>query len=141
MVVDRRHGERRAIAGRLSDPVSRHELDDLVSVTCAAALRSDILVVCGCYPAEVVPADVYTELVATARANGVPVFVDLSVPGLVSALLGAMAAATAGGETWERSLVLGAAAGAACFLRQGLGSAKRPVIEELADRVQLRQVA
>jgi 1-phosphofructokinase len=219
VMVDRRHGERRAIAGRLSDPVSRHELDDLVSVTCAAALRSDILVVCGCYPAEVVPAEIYTELVATARANGVPVFVDLSMPGLVSALeggpdlvkindwelaqwldasvdgprwrpaaerlldagakaavvtragepaialcdgsawelvpprlergfregcgdsmLGAMAAATAGGETWERSLVLGAAAGAACFLRQGLGSAKRPVIEELADRVELRKV-
>jgi fructose-1-phosphate kinase PfkB-like protein len=56
-------------------------------------------------------------------------------------MLGAMAAATAAGETWERSLVLGAAAGAACFLRQGLGSAKRPVIEELAERVELRQIA
>lgn len=219
VVVDRRQGERRTVAGRLSDPVSRHELDDLVSVTCAAALRSDILVVCGCYPAQVVLDGVYAELVATARANGVPAFVDLSGPGLASALeagpdvvkindwelaqwlvgpvdgsrwrpaaerlldagakaavvtragepaiavrdgsawelvpprfergfregcgdsmLGAMAAMTARGETWERSLIVGAAAGAACFLRQGLGSAKRPVIDELAERVTLRQL-
>jgi 1-phosphofructokinase len=218
-VVDRRQGERRVVAGRFSDPVSRHELDDLVSVTCAAALGSAALVVCGCYPAEVVPDGVYGELVATARANGVPTLVDLSSPGLDRALeagpdlvkindwelakwlsapvdgdrwrpaserlleagakaavvtragepalaltddsaweivpprlergfregcgdsmLGAMAAAMAAGEPWERSLVLGAAAGAACFLRQGLGSAKRPVIEELAERVELRQL-
>jgi 1-phosphofructokinase len=220
VVVDRRQGQRDVVAGRLSDPVSRHELDDLVSVTCAAALRSDLLAVCGSYPDEVVPHAVYAELVATARANGVPAFVDLSSPGLDAALearpdlvkindwqlaewlsapvdgarwrpaaerllaagagaavvtragepalvlrdgsawelvpprlergfregcgdsmLGAMAAATAAGETWERSLVLGAAAGAASFLRQGLGSAKRPVIEELADRVELRELA
>jgi 1-phosphofructokinase len=219
-LVDRRQGERRVVAGRFSEPVSRHELDDLVSVTCAAALRSAVLVVCSCYPAEVVPDRVYGELVATARANGIPALVDLSSPALASALaagpdlvkindwelakwlsapvdgdrwrpaaerlvaagaktavvtragepaialrdgaawelvpprlergfregcgdsmLGAMAAATAAGETWERSLVLGAAAGAACFLRQGLGSAKRPVIEELAERVELRQIA
>jgi 1-phosphofructokinase len=218
-VVDRRQGERRFVAGRFSDPVSRHELDDLVSVACAAALRSDVLAVCGSYPAEVVPDAVYAELVATARGNGVPAFVDLSTPGLDRALeagpdlvkindwqlaqwlaapvdgprwrpaaerlldagaraavvtragepalalrdgsawelvpprlergfregcgdsmLGAMAAATAAGETWERSLVLGAAAGAASFLRQGLGSAKRPVIEELAERVELREL-
>ena len=219
-VVDRRQGERRFVAGRFSDPVSRHELDDLVSVTCAAALRSDVLVVCGCYPDEVIPDGVYAELVATASANGVPAFVDLSSPGLESALeagpdlvkindwqlaewlaapvdgprwrpaaerlleagaqaavvtragepalalrdgsawelvpprlergfregcgdsmLGAMAAATATGETWERSLLLGAGAGAACFLRQGLGSAKRPVIEELAEQVELRELS
>lgn len=219
-VVDRRQGERRFLAGRWSEPVSRHELDDLVSVACAAALRSDVLAVCGSYPAEVVPNPVYSELVATARANGVPAFVDLSSPSLDSALeagpdlvkindgqlaewlgtpvdgarwqpaaerllaagagaavvtrggepalavrdgsaweilpprlergfregcgdsmLGAMAAATAAGEPWERSLVLGAAAGAACFLRQGLGSAKRPVIEELAERVELRRLS
>jgi len=53
-------------------------------------------------------------------------------------MLGAMAAATARGETWERSLVAGAAARPACFLRQGLGSAKREVIDQLAERVELR---
>ena len=217
LIVDRRQGERRVVAARWSDPVSRHEIDDLVSIACAEALGSEALAVCGGYPAEVVPDTVYGELVATARANGVPSFVDLSSPSLDGALeagpdvvkindwqlaewlsapvdgarwrpaaerllaagaraavitragepalavrdgqawelvpprlergfregcgdsmLGAMAAATAAGESWEDSLVLGAAAGAACFLRQGLGSAKREVIDELAERVELR---
>ena len=191
-----------------------------MSITCAEALGSEALAVCGGYPAEVVPDTVYGELVATARANKVPSFVDLSSPSLDGALeagpdvvkindwqlaewlsapvdgarwrpaaerllaagagaavvtragepalavrdgqawdlvpprlergfregcgdsmLGAMAAATAAGESWEDSLVLGAAAGAACFLRQGLGSAKREVIDELAERVELRPLA
>ena len=54
-VVDRRAGERRLLSGSWSGPVSRHELDDLVSITCAAALRSKVLAVCGSYPDEVVP--------------------------------------------------------------------------------------
>jgi 1-phosphofructokinase len=215
-IVDRRQGERRVLAARWSEPVSRHEIDDLVSITCAEALGAEALAVCGGYPAGVVPDMIFGELVATARANGVPSFVDLSSPSLDCALeagpdvvkinnwqlaewlsapvdgprwrpaaerllaagagaavitragepalavrdgqawelvpprlergfregcgdsmLGAMAAATAAGESWEDSLVLGAAAGAACFLRQGLGSAKREVIDELAERVQL----
>jgi len=215
-IVDRRQGERRVLAARWSEPVSRHEIDDLVSITCAETLGAEALAVCGGYPAGVVPDTIFGELVATARANGVPSFVDLSSPSLDGALeagpdvvkindwqlaewlsapvdgprwrpaaerllaagagaavitragepalavrdgqawelvpprlergfregcgdsmLGAMAAATAAGESWEDSLVLGAAAGAACFLRQGLGSAKREVIDELAERVEL----
>jgi fructose-1-phosphate kinase PfkB-like protein len=58
--------------------------------------------------------------------------------GCGDSMLGAMAATLAAGEALERALVLGAAAGAACFLRHGLGSAKRAVIEELAERVELR---
>ena len=58
--------------------------------------------------------------------------------GCGDSMLGAMAAATAAGESWEHSLIVGTAAGAACFLRQGLGSAKREVIDELAERVELR---
>ena len=38
-------------------------------------------------------------------------------------MLGAMAATPAAEGDLERTLVLGAAAGAACFLSQGLGSA------------------
>jgi 1-phosphofructokinase len=215
--VDRRQGERRVVAARFSDPASRHEIDDLVSIACAEALGSEALAVCGGYPADAVPDAVFGELVATARANGVPSFVDLSTPSLDCALeagpdvvkindwqlaewlaapvdgarwrpaaerllaagaraavitragdpalalkdgraweivpprltrgfregcgdsmLGAMVALTAAGEGWERSLVVGAAAGAACFLRQGLGSAKREVIDELAGRIELR---
>ena len=58
--------------------------------------------------------------------------------GCGDSMLGAMAAAKADGGDLERMLVLGTAAGAACFLRHGLGSAKRPVIESLAARVELR---
>jgi fructose-1-phosphate kinase PfkB-like protein len=53
-------------------------------------------------------------------------------------MLGAMATSRARGADLEQMLVLGAAAGAACFLRHGLGSAKRPVIEQLTERVELR---
>ena len=86
LIVDRRQGERRVVAARWSDPVSRHEIDDLVSIACAEALGSEALAVCGGYPAEVVPDTVYGELVATARANGIPSFVDLSSPSLDGAL-------------------------------------------------------
>lgn len=216
-VVDRRRGSRELLASAWSDAPSRHELDDLFSVTCAAALSSSALAVCNPWPGDLLPLELYANLVSDARANGVPVLVDLSTPRLDSALegrpdvvkindwelaeyiagpvdgerlraaaelllergagaavitrggepalavtpdraweivpprfdrgfregcgdsmLGAMAAARARGADLERMLVLGAAAGAACFLRHGLGSATRPVIEQLAERVELR---
>jgi 1-phosphofructokinase len=216
-VVDRRGGGREMLASAWSEPPSRHEADDLVSATMAAALNSSALAVCNPWPGDLLPLEVYGTLVADARANGVPVLVDLSTPRLDSALdggpdivkindwelaeyvcgpvdgprlrasaelllergagaavitrggqpalavnregawtivpprlergfregcgdsmLGAMAATIGAGEGFERALVLGAAAGAACFLRHGLGSAKRSVIEELAERVELR---
>lgn len=58
--------------------------------------------------------------------------------GCGDSMLGAMAAACAGGAELEQMLVLGTAAGAACSLRHGLGSARGPVIEQLAERVELR---
>jgi fructose-1-phosphate kinase PfkB-like protein len=58
--------------------------------------------------------------------------------GCGDSMLGAMSATLAGGGDLERMLVVGAAAGAACFLRHGLGSARRPVIEELEGRIELR---
>jgi 1-phosphofructokinase len=216
-VVDRRDGARRLIASAWSEPPSRHELDDLLSCTAAAALGSAALAVCNPWPGDLLPLDVYRALVADARANGVTVLVDLSTPRLDAALeagpdvvkindwelaewvvgpvdgprlragaerllergaglavitrggepalavtrerawtihpprlergfregcgdsmLGAMAATLANGGDLEQSLRVGAAAGAACFLRHGLGSAKRSVMEDLADRVELR---
>jgi 1-phosphofructokinase len=216
-VVDRRGGGRDVVASAWSDAPSRHEIDDLFSLTCAAALDSAVLAVCNPWPDDPLPLEVYGNLVTDARANGVPVLVDLSSPRLDSALegrpevvkindwelaefvrgpvdgprlregaerllergagaavvtrggapalavtaagawevvpprlergfregcgdsmLGAMAAAWAARLGLERALVLGAAAGAACFLRQGLGSAQRTVIDELAERVELR---
>jgi len=216
-VTDRRSGKRKLLAMRLSDPPSRHELDELVSAACAHALACGWLVVTNPLPAESLPLEVYSELVACARAGGARTLVDLSSPRLDSALegepdlvklndwelaefvrgpvstpelllsgaqrirdagarrvvvtrgeqpalvlsdeqawqltppcfeqgfregcgdamMGALAAAWARGDSFERALVLGAAAGAANFLRRGLGHASRDVIERLASSVAL----
>ena len=217
-VVDRRSGERRLVGGMFAQPASRHEVDDLVSLTVAAALESDVLVVCNSYPGEVLPLEVYGNVVSDARDNGTPVLVDLSTPRLDSALagrpdvvklndwelaqyvsapvtwpdelaaaaerlrasgagmvvvtrggdpafvldddgarelvpprfergaregcgdsmMGGMAAAWALGRPIDEVLRVGAAAGAANFLRHGLGTGSRQVVDELYDQVELR---
>jgi 1-phosphofructokinase len=217
-VIDRRSGERQIVAQRWSEPPSRHETDDLFSLTCAAALGSEVLVVCGPVPQDAFPLELYRNLVADVRAGGTKVIVDLSSPRLDSALeaepdivkldawqlaefvsgpvsepeqlraaaeavlsrgarsvlvtrggepalvlrngsawelappsfdggapegsgdsmVGALAAALARGLDWEQALRLGAAAGAANFLRHGLGTGSRSVVDELVERVELR---
>ncbi len=217
-VVDRRGTGRRLVAGAMRDPPRRHEIDDLVAATCAAALGSDVLVVCNPYPAGGLPDEIYDTVVADVRAAGIPVIVDLSSPrldhavahgpslvklndwelaeyvcgpvdgtraldaarrlvsdgagavavtrgeapilvvpadeppyeivppafpsghpeGCGDAMTGAVAAAWARGLGLRDALVLGAAAGAGNFLRHGLGTGRRPTIEELAARVRVR---
>ncbi|HEY6729668.1 MAG TPA: PfkB family carbohydrate kinase [Solirubrobacterales bacterium] len=217
-IHDRRSGEREPVAQSAAFPASRHEVDELFSVTVAAALDCDLLAVCGPYPDNTVPLEIYSGLVADVKANGVPVIVDLSSPRLDSALegkpdlvkindwqiasfisgpvdseermraameqvaeqgaesvivtragdpalalrdgsflelrppkfergaregcgdsmMGALAATIASGREWEDVLRLSAAAGATNFLRSGLGTGSRTVVEELAGRVQLR---
>jgi 1-phosphofructokinase len=88
-VVDRRGGERRLVAHQVAPPPSRHELDDLFSATCAAAIEADVLVVCNPYPGDSLPLEVFANLVSDARGNGTRVLVDLSTPRLDSALEGA----------------------------------------------------
>jgi 1-phosphofructokinase len=216
-VTDRRDGDRRVAARAWASPPSRHELDDLVSATCAAALTSDVLVVCNPFPGDSLPLDVYAPMVADVRAAGTPVLVDLSTPRLERALegapelvklndwelaetvrapvgtpaemdgavahlrdlgartvvvtrggdpclvyredevwrlvpprfergaregcgdtmMGALAAGWAQGRDWRPALVTAAAAGAANFLRHGLGTGTRDVVEELARSVRL----
>jgi 1-phosphofructokinase len=53
-------------------------------------------------------------------------------------MMGAIAAVLALGGPWDRALVVGAAAGAVNYLRHGLGSGARSVIEEVAAEVELR---
>jgi 1-phosphofructokinase len=219
-IHDRRSGEREPISQSAAMPASRHEVDDLFSVTVAAALDCDVLAICGPYPDNTVPLEIYGSLVADAKANGVPAIVDLSSPRLDSALegkpdlvkindwqiagyisdavdteermraamervheagaeavivtragdpalalrdgkfleltppkfergsregcgdsmMGALAATIAAGRDWGDVLRLSAAAGATNFLRSGLGTGSRAVIEELAPRVQLREL-
>jgi 1-phosphofructokinase len=216
-VTDRRSGRRKLLAMKLSDAPSRHELDELFSLTCSQALACGWLVVTNPLPGESLPLEVYGDLVADARSGGCRTLVDLSSPRLDSALasepdlvkindwelaefvrgpvstpelllagaqrlrdagarsvivtrgelpalvlhgdetwqlapprfehgfregcgdamMGALAAVWARGESFERALVLGAAAGAANFLRRGLGHASREVVEQLADAVTL----
>jgi 1-phosphofructokinase len=217
---DRRSGEREPIAQSAAMPPSRHEIDELFSSTVAAALDSGALALCGPYPSEALPLEIYGNLVADAKANGTPVLVDLSPPRLDSALegrpdlvkindwelakyvtgpvdteermraaaqrlldagagaaiitraeepamvlrgeeawtlvpprfergsregcgdsmMGALAAGMAAGVEWGEMLQTGAAAGAANFLRHGLGSGSRSVVEDLARRVELRRL-
>jgi len=217
-VHDRRSGERVPIAQSASMPPSRHEIDELFSTTVAAALDSGVLALCGPYPGEALPLEIYGNLVADVKANDTPVVVDLSRPRLDSALeggpdlvkindwelagyiegpvdttermraavqklldagagaviitraekpamivrgdeawelvpprfergsregcgdsmMGGLAACMAAGLDWEETLRTSAAAGAANFLRAGLGSGSRAVIEDLASKVELR---
>jgi 1-phosphofructokinase len=87
-VVDRRRGERTLLAQQAAEAPSRHELDDLFSATCAAALDAEVLVVCNPYPADTLPLDVFANLVSDARGSGTRVLIDLSTPRLDSALAG-----------------------------------------------------
>jgi len=215
---DRRSGRREPLAIAPGPLLTRHEIDDLFSITSAAALDADLLAVCGAFPAEAMPTDVYGNLVADVRANGRPVIVDLSPPRLDSALegkpelvkindwelaryiegpvntpermragaerlleagagaviitraeepalvlrdgrawelvpprfergaregcgdsmMGALAASMAAGREWEETLRTAAAAGAANFLRHGIGHADGAVVSDLARRVELR---
>lgn len=217
---DRRSGEREPVAQAASLPPSRHEIDELFSTTVAAALDSGVLALCGPYPGEALPLEIYGNLVADVKANGTPVIVDLSPPRLNSALeggpdlvkindweiaryvegpvdtdeqmraavqklidvgagaviitragqpalvvrgdeawelvpprfergsregcgdsmMGGLAACIAAGREWEETLRIAAAAGAANFLRAGLGSGSRSVIEDLAGKVELRRL-
>jgi len=221
-VTDRRSGERELMAMSLSDPPSRHELDELFSLACAEGIAAGWLILANPMPADALPLGVYGDLVADARAGGARVLIDLSSPRLESALrggpdlvklndwelaqfvsgpvsgpdrlldaahrllqagagavlvtrgeqpayaltrdgrswwltppclehgyregcgdamLGALAASWAQDGDFEHALVVGAAAGAANFLRHGLGSATREVIERLADSVVLEPIA
>ena len=219
-VVDRRDGERHLVATSLRPRPRRHEVDDLVTETCAAALGSGVLVMCNPYPADGFPEDVYETVVADVKALGVPVIVDLSSPrldrtlahgpdlvkcndwelaqyvcgpvdgkrgldaarrlceagakavavtraeapilvvladgdsfqivppplprgyreGCGDTMMGAIAAGWARGMSLRRALMLGAAAGSVNFLRRGLGTGARPIIEEWARQVVVRPV-
>lgn len=85
-VIDRRDGTRRLVAQTTAPAPSRHELDDLVAGTVAAALESEVLAICNAFPGDLLPDAIYGELAADVRANGCPVIADLSSPRLDAVL-------------------------------------------------------
>jgi 1-phosphofructokinase len=218
-VIDRRSGSIEVLSMALSDPPSRHELDDLFSLACSEAIACGLLVVTNPLPADALPLELYRDLVADVRANGCRTLVDLSTPrvelalqaepdlvklndwelaeivqgsvsgaalrpaaeglrergaqsvivtrgeqaalvlhgedawwlepprftrgfreGCGDAMLGGIVASWSAGASFEASLLTGAAAGAANFLRHGIGGASRELIEDLAQRVKLYPV-
>jgi 1-phosphofructokinase len=82
-------------------------------------------------PAMVVRGEEAWELVPPRFERG-------SREGCGDSMMGGLAACMAAGLDWEKTLRTGAAAGAANFLRAGLGSGSRAVIEDLAGKVELR---
>jgi 1-phosphofructokinase len=220
-VIDDRSGEREVVATALRPAPNRHEVDDLVAVTCAAALESAVLAVCNPFPSDGLPDDVYEMVVADVRTAGIPVIVDLSSPrldrvlpcrpnlvklndwelaeyvrgpvegpraleaarrlqsagaqavavtraeapilvvpsddepfeivppplprghheGCGDAMFGAVAAGWARRLDLREALVLGAAAGSTNFLRHGLGTGRREVVEQLRRHVAVRPPA
>jgi 1-phosphofructokinase len=52
-------------------------------------------------------------------------------------MMGAIAAGWARGLDWQEALVLGAAAGAVNFLRHGLGTGSRVLVEDMQERIAL----
>ena len=217
-VTDRRGGERRLLAGQFRPAPERHELDDLVETTCAAALSSQVLVMANPFPDDGLPLAVLESVAATTCAAHIPLLVDLSSPrldcvlpfapdlvklndwelaeyikgpvdgrraleaarrlqtegaqavavtraekpilvvpadgdpfevvppafpvgfreGCGDTMMGALAAMWAQGAGLKQALVVGAAAGAANFLRHGLGTGGRGAVEELAAHVAVR---
>ena len=69
-----------------------------------------------------------------------PSFERGSREGCGDSMMGAFAAGLASDMEWIDALVQGAAAGAANFLRHGLGTGSRSVIDNLTSRVQVRRL-
>ena len=84
-VTDRRSGSREVLAQAYVEAPSRHDADELVSATTAAALEADLLAICNPYPGDAMPIECYGALVANARGAGVRVIADLSSPRIESA--------------------------------------------------------
>lgn len=87
-VHDRRGGQRQVIVEVAPAALTRHEVDDLLSTSLAAAITSDVAVLGGPHGDEVIAPETYTRLAADIRAMNVPVVADLSGPCMCAALAG-----------------------------------------------------
>ncbi|MGH2476962.1 MAG: PfkB family carbohydrate kinase, partial [Candidatus Limnocylindrales bacterium] len=101
-VHDRRGGDRVELIDVPPSPLSRHELDELYSVTMAAALSTRTCILAGSHVKEVIPDDVYARLSSDLRSAGVEVIADLSGSSLRAVLEGGRALVKVSDEELER---------------------------------------
>jgi 1-phosphofructokinase len=87
-VHDRRGGDRVEIVSVESRPLTRHAADELYGITLAAALDSDVTLITGTQPHDVLETDLYRRLVSDLRTNGKSVLADLTGPPLNAVLRG-----------------------------------------------------
>lgn len=87
-IHDRRSGERVEVVSVEGRPLDRHGTDELYGIALGAGLDSDLTLITGCRPDDLVGADLYRRLVADLRANGKPVIADLTGPPLRATLEG-----------------------------------------------------
>jgi 1-phosphofructokinase len=101
-VHDRRGGDRVELVDVPPSALSRHELDELYSITMAAALSAGTCIVAGSHVKEVIPDDVYGRLATDLRSAGVEVIADLSGGSLRAALEGDPSLVKVSDEELER---------------------------------------
>jgi 1-phosphofructokinase len=118
------------VVGPVSEPAQMRAACDRV----LAAGAESVLLTRGGEPAFFFRGDEIWELVPPRFEGG-------SFEGSGDSMVGALAAALALGASMEEALRVGAAAGAANFLRHGLGTGSRAVVEELVERVALRPLS
>jgi 1-phosphofructokinase len=87
-VHDRRSGERVEIVEIAGDPLSRHELDELYTMTIREAMTADLVLLSGPVGDAVLPDDVYRRLASDLTAAGRTVVVDLAGGRLAASLEG-----------------------------------------------------
>jgi 1-phosphofructokinase len=117
------------VQGPVSEPDERRAAVDRLRDAGAAS----VLVTRGGEPAFLLSEEGAFELVPPRFERG-------SREGCGDSMMGGIAAARALGMDWRRAVSLGAAAGAANFLRHGLGTGSRQVVEELLPQVELREL-
>jgi 1-phosphofructokinase len=77
-IDDRRAGDRRRVAERPADVLSRHELDDLYGAALSVGLGVDSVVLCGTGESPRLPSDLYRRIAHDLREHGVRVVADLA---------------------------------------------------------------
>lgn len=77
-IHDQRTGDRATVAHMRPEPLSRHELDDLYGTVLVEALESDLVVITGAEPAEVLPGRFFSRITRDVRSADKPIVADLS---------------------------------------------------------------